>query len=106
MKYYLISKGTRILFLILYCLPIFIVPEFNDMYKKLDVELPFITQLIINYYLFFPVFFFASMLSFSVYKDNKYFNKVFVVNFIVCFLILIGALVALYLPMFALGDVI
>ena len=105
-KPFLIYRGTQLLFLILYCLPIFIVPQFNDMYKNFDVELPFITRLIVRYFMFFPIFFFISIMSFSAYKDKKSFKMIFIINLIVCFSILLSALIALYLPMFALGNAV
>lgn len=121
-KEYIFSKeNIKIMFVTLLSLFMFstiyygfivITPKFISLSKSFGTEIPKFTVLFYEYYIYFPVLYFLTQMSYVGYfikvlisgGNKKLFKKITIFNFTTCILIIITSLICLYLPAFYAGN--
>jgi len=104
----LISRSTRLIFLVLYCLPIFVVPQFAEFFRSYGTELPLLTSFVVKNYFYSPVFYLFTELSFRLYsgKNGQNYWRLFRLNLLAAIFVLLAILICLYLPAFSNGGAV
>lgn len=101
-----------IVFRLIYMAPLFVVPDFKEIYSGFGQELSFLTKFIISNYLYYPLIQILVYLSYFYYfiyvfrngNNQRLFRKISLVNLFICAVIMSISIVFLYLPILSMGG--